>query len=72
MQVLMQAWEDAQLAGQKTLQTIFFEADENGDGILQLDEFYAMIRLRKPDMTEAAAFKVSSSTEPKSRLGAAA
>jgi hypothetical protein len=27
-------------------------------GILQLDEFYAMIRERKPDMTDAEAFKV--------------
>ena len=58
MQVLLQAWEDSQLASQKSLQTIFFEADDNGDGILQLDEFYTMIRERKPDMTDAEAFKV--------------
>lgn len=58
MQVLMQAWEDSQLACQKALQSIFFEADDNGDGILQLEEFYAMIRERKPDMTDAEAFVV--------------
>ena len=58
MQVLMQSWEDSQLAAQRSLQSIFFEADDNGDGILQLEEFYAMIRERKPDMTDAEAFKI--------------
>jgi hypothetical protein len=58
MQVLMQTWEDSQLSCQKALQTIFFEADDNGDGILQLDEFYAMIRERKPNMTDAEAFVI--------------
>ena len=54
----MQTWEDSQLSCQKALQTIFFEADDNGDGILQLDEFYAMIRERKPNMTDAEAFVI--------------
>ena len=36
MQVLMQAWEDSQLMAQRALQTIFFDADDNGDGILQV------------------------------------
>ena len=58
MQVLMQAWEDSQLQTQKALMTVFFDADDNGDGILQLDEFHAMIRDRKPDATEAEAFRI--------------
>ena len=50
--------EDAQIAVAKSLQSIFLEADDNGDGILQLDEFSAMIQQRKPEVTEGEAFKV--------------
>ena len=58
LHVLMQSWEDSQLSCQKTLQQIFLQADDNGDGILQLDEFYGMIRERRPEMTDAEAFQI--------------
>jgi hypothetical protein len=58
MAVLMQAWEDSQLAAARALNQIFTDADENGDGILQLDEFREMIAQRKPDITEGEAFKL--------------
>jgi len=56
--VMMQVWEDSQLAMSKQLQSIFLEADDNGDGILQLDEFFAMIKVRKGNVTEGEAFKL--------------
>jgi len=58
MTVLMQAWEDSQLAASKALQHVFLEADDNGDGILQLDEFYSMLKQRKPTITEGESFKL--------------
>ena len=56
--VMMQVWEDAQIGISKQLQSIFLEADDNGDGILQLDEFIQMIKVRKPNVTEGEAFKL--------------
>lgn len=53
--VMMQVWEDAQIGISKQLQSIFLEADDNGDGILQLDEFIQMIKVRKTNVTEGGA-----------------
>ena len=39
-------------------ETIFAEADDNGDGVLTLKECCGMIRERRPSMTDAEAFKV--------------
>ena len=56
--MMLQVWEDAQIGISKQLQSIFLEADDNGDGILQLDEFIQMIKVRKPNVTEGEAFKL--------------
>lgn len=58
----MQAWEDNQLAAQESLQQLFLRSDANGDGILQLDEFSAMLKTHRPEISEGEAFRLYDET----------
>lgn len=66
----MQSFDDSQLASHERLQSLFLEADANGDGILSLDEFNDIVWKHQPGMSEAEIFAlcVRSHFEPPSAI----